>query len=302
MINNIKTNIIKAIFSILLLFTITPALSVELVTYYHNDFLGSPKAATNDFGKVIWTEDYLPYGSQVQNNASRHNKIGYAGEQFERDTGLTYIKSRHYNPDIGRFMQVDPAGFRLNNLQSINTYAYANNNPYRYKDPNGESPIDVIFFTIDAVKFGLAVKSGDPELIRQASLDLADSTVGLISPVPGTGILLKAKRLGKTTSAIGDATKKTERGVIYRVAGDKTDSGKPYIGSANDLEKRAKTARDGRDRTDAEVIGSFPIGDRKARRKAEQQAIIDNGGVRNLDNKRNEIAPSKWKEYGIELF
>lgn len=80
----------------------------------------------------------------------------------------------------------------------------------------------------------------------------------------------------------------------------KTESGKPYIGSADDLAKRAKTARDGRDRTDAEIIGTYPKGDRAARRAAEQRAMNKNGGVPNLDNKRNEIAPSKWKDHGIE--
>lgn len=93
---------------------------------------------------------------------------------------------------------------------------------------------------------------------------------------------------------------KADEGAIYRDSGDKTLSGKPYIGSSDDLEKRAKTATDGRDRTDAEVVGTYPKGDKDARRAAEQQAMNDNGGLPKLDNKRNEIRKEDWKKYGVK--
>jgi hypothetical protein len=40
---------------------------------------------------------------------------------------------------IGRFMAIDAAEFDGNNLHSFNRYAYANNNPYRFVDPDGNS-------------------------------------------------------------------------------------------------------------------------------------------------------------------
>ena len=63
---------------------------------------------------------------------------------------------------------------------------------------------------------------------------------------------------------------------------------------------RPGATRDGRDRTQAEVIDTYPKGDTDAARAAEQRAINENGGVPNLDNKRNEIAPSKWGDFGID--
>ncbi len=83
-------------------------------------------------------------------------------------------------------------------------------------------------------------------------------------------------------------------GVIYRVPGVDTESGRPYIGSSDDLEVRTKTAKDGRNRKDADRIGAYPVGDREARRWAEQQGIEDNGGISQLDNRRNEIRKSKY--------
>ncbi|MFT4810649.1 MAG: hypothetical protein ACI9LX_004017 [Paraglaciecola sp.] len=47
------------------------------------------------------------------------------------------MQARYYDPVIGRFYSNDPIGFR--DVHSFNRYAYANNNPYKYVDPNGES-------------------------------------------------------------------------------------------------------------------------------------------------------------------
>ena len=101
-------------------------------------------------------------------------------------------------------------------------------------------------------------------------------------------------------AAKADIAKESGEGIIYKVGGGNTPSGKPYVGSADDLSKRAKTAKDGRDRTsNTEVIGGYEKGNKVSRKIAEQQAIIDNGGIKNLDNKRNEIKSSDWKKYGI---
>jgi uncharacterized protein RhaS with RHS repeats len=49
------------------------------------------------------------------------------------------MQARYYDPVIGRFYSNDPVGY-TGNAHSFNRYAYANNNPYRYTDPNGEYP------------------------------------------------------------------------------------------------------------------------------------------------------------------
>jgi len=47
--------------------------------------------------------------------------------------------ARYYDPVIGRFISTDPKQFDEQNPQLFNRYAYANNNPYRYVDPDGRS-------------------------------------------------------------------------------------------------------------------------------------------------------------------
>jgi uncharacterized protein RhaS with RHS repeats len=62
--------------------------------------------------------------------------------------------ARYYDPVIGRFMGVDPVGFQENNVHSFNRYAYANNNPYKFVDRDGRSPVHVLAF---AIGFGVDV-------------------------------------------------------------------------------------------------------------------------------------------------
>jgi RHS repeat-associated protein len=58
----------------------------------------------------------------------------------DSETGLSYFGARYYDPVVGRFMGVDAVGFNPGNLQSFNRYAYANNNPYRFVDRDGNAP------------------------------------------------------------------------------------------------------------------------------------------------------------------
>ncbi len=45
------------------------------------------------------------------------------------------MQQRYYDPVIGRFYSNDPVGFK--NVHNFNRYSYANNNPYKYTDPDG---------------------------------------------------------------------------------------------------------------------------------------------------------------------
>lgn len=93
----------------------------------------------------------------------------------------------------------------------------------------------------------------------------------------------------------GDGTK----GCIYCVKGENTSSGKDYVGSTDNMGQRKRDKTDGRDREGAEVIDTYPKGNREERRRKEQQAINDKGGVDSLDNRRNEVAEKKWEGKNI---
>ncbi len=142
---------------------------------------------------MVWKENYRPYGDRLNNQAaSTNNKLWFAGKPYDTATGLSYMGARYYDPLIGRFMGVDPKGVDPENIYSFNRYAYANNNPYKYVDPDGHSPIDVAFLVYDLGKLGAAVYNGTG--VGAAAADVALSAVGVVSPIPGTGQALKTAR------------------------------------------------------------------------------------------------------------
>lgn len=126
---------------LLLLISSNQLIAEEKVTFYHYDLLGSPIVTTDAQGDVIWREEYGPWGEKQLNEDKTHDNVrDYTGHVYDEDTKLTYMQARYYDAEIGRFMGIDPVGFVENNPISFNRYAYANNNPYKFVDPNGELP------------------------------------------------------------------------------------------------------------------------------------------------------------------
>ena len=57
-----------------------------------------------------------------------------AGQHGDAETGLSYNWHQGYDPRLGRYVQSDPIGL----AGGLSTYGYANQNPVRYVDPNGQ--------------------------------------------------------------------------------------------------------------------------------------------------------------------
>jgi len=108
--------------------------------YIHPDVLGGTAATTNAAKSPERTR-YAPYGSAWGHTPK--NEIGYTGHKQDSDTGLVYMQARYYDPVIGRFYSNDPVGF--SNVHNFNRYAYANNNPYKYVDPDGRDAVAIVF-------------------------------------------------------------------------------------------------------------------------------------------------------------
>ena len=105
-------------------------------SYFHTDALGSPVASTDAAGRVIERTDYAPYGEALNRSV---DGPGYTGHVMDADTGLVYAQQRYYDPLIGRFLSIDPVEADANTGTNFNRYWYANNNPYRFTDPDGRS-------------------------------------------------------------------------------------------------------------------------------------------------------------------
>lgn len=134
--------------------------STGTTTYYvHNDHLGGTTDVTNTSGAVVEAIDYFPSGYGRADTASSYAEskkyIGQESDIIGSSGGYSYLNARYYDGWIGRFASQDPSFLavgndglmqsltgknqqqNLANPQSLNSYSYALNNPYRFKDQNG---------------------------------------------------------------------------------------------------------------------------------------------------------------------
>ena len=80
------------------------------------------------------------------------NPFRYRGYYFDSETGLYYLNTRYYAPDMGRFISPDSTDYLdPGTVNGLNLYAYCGNNPIVYSDPNGNSATLAVVLGIIAV-------------------------------------------------------------------------------------------------------------------------------------------------------
>ncbi len=101
------------------------------------DNLGSVRCIVSWDGTAVSTQayDYKPFGDLQ--NAGEENRIGYFGEQRDKESDYFAMGFRLYDPEIGRFLAIDA----LLDIQPSQTpYHYCFNNPTSFTDPTGLYP------------------------------------------------------------------------------------------------------------------------------------------------------------------
>ena len=103
--------------------------------YQHTDALGSPVAETDEVGALIGRERMTAYGEPA--DGTWKDGPGFTGHDMDPASKLVYMQQRYYDPVVGRFLSVDPVSTDTHSGESFNRYAYANNNPLTFTDPDG---------------------------------------------------------------------------------------------------------------------------------------------------------------------
>ncbi|QKI81650.1 DNRLRE domain-containing protein [Kroppenstedtia eburnea] len=112
--------------------------------YYQTNYRGDVTALTDSTGAVVASYEYDAFGNLLKKTGTLENPYLYAGYRYDEGTGLYYLQSRYYNPEMGRFLTRDAfEGFEDEQL-SLNQYAYTHNNPVVGVDPDGYWVIPVL--------------------------------------------------------------------------------------------------------------------------------------------------------------
>ena len=145
--------------------------------------------------------------------------LRYRGYVYDQETGLYYLQSRYYDPEVGRWISPEPNVYTgtfdlAAGITGYNTYAYCANNPVIYKDITGEGIVltcVLIFAGIGALIgacYGADISysltgSVDGRMVLTGALIGAGigSIVGL-----GVGTVASAIGIGATTTISGSLT------------------------------------------------------------------------------------------------
>ncbi|MBR4286128.1 MAG: hypothetical protein IKT55_00320 [Clostridia bacterium] len=110
-----------------------------VTTNMQGDVLGIYSAA----GDLLASYTYDAWGNCTVNivnsdyTIGNDNPIRYRSYYYDADTGLYYLQSRYYNPEIGRFINADGTLNGNGDIIGYNMFAYCSNNPIMFSDPSG---------------------------------------------------------------------------------------------------------------------------------------------------------------------
>ena len=110
--------------------------------YYHFDAIGSTVALTDTTQNITDSYAYDPFGNEAGKAGSTPNSFRYVGQFGVRQSvaGMHYMRARHYLPEVGRFISRDKVWGDSTMSQTLNLFAYSNNNPVNAIDPSGLTP------------------------------------------------------------------------------------------------------------------------------------------------------------------
>ena len=109
--------------------------------FYRKNLQGDIIGIYDSCWNLLGQYEYDAWGnllSQVGSEILNINPFRYRGHYYDAETGLYYLNSRYYDPEIGRFISPDSLKYldpTYNN--GLNLYTYCGNNPVMHVDPNG---------------------------------------------------------------------------------------------------------------------------------------------------------------------
>lgn len=223
----------------------------------HQDHLGSPVAATDSGGNVLWREQYTPFGEKRLDPALNFDNEGFTGHIDDAATGLTYMQARYYDPVIGRFLSNDPVAFAPDRPQYFNRYSYALNDPVNMIDPDGEAAVVVaVPYVVGAVVCFFLCDDAIEAATGQSDGEFARDNISTSAAEALEDITLFAKRnkQEKNKNKNEKQKSKTQRGNNRQRGDDQTDT------PAKQKERGERRSRPGRDKPQSAMTEGAGMG------------------------------------------
>ncbi|WP_443070994.1 RHS repeat-associated core domain-containing protein [Streptomyces sp. NBC_01476] len=112
------------------------------LTWLAADQHGTSSLALDSNTQAVTKRYTTPFGApRTGGTGTWPDDKAFLGKATDPTSSLTYIGAREYDPTTGRFISVDPL-LDTTDSQSLNGYAYADNNPATFTDPSGQMLYD----------------------------------------------------------------------------------------------------------------------------------------------------------------
>jgi RHS repeat-associated protein len=180
--------------------------------YYHSDHLGSTSLITNLDGEIVQHVEYVPFGEVFieERNNTWNTPYLFNAKELDEETGLYYYVARYYDPRTNTWLSADPLQEKY---PGISTYAYCNNNPVKYVDPNGME------WEIDGINY----EPGEncPEDASQSTKDKWSTMNEIYADKNGKTIIDEMNKEG-ILFKVSSETSNSDGSASYRSNGDGT--------------------------------------------------------------------------------
>ena len=93
-------------------------------------------ASVTEYSYDAWGKILTTTGSMASTLGAT-NPLRYRGYVYDQESGLYYLQSRYYDPNIGRFINADALTTTGQGLLGNNMFVYCLNNPIIMRDPSG---------------------------------------------------------------------------------------------------------------------------------------------------------------------
>lgn len=131
--------------------------------YYEKNLQGDIIGIVDGSNTEVVTYTYdswgvlIGVGGPMAGTVGVKNPFRYRGYYYDTETGMYYLQSRYYNPEIARFISEDDPSYCVGEVgPAANLYAYCCNNPVMLSDYDGHW---VQFIAIGAIAVGALLLS-----------------------------------------------------------------------------------------------------------------------------------------------
>ena len=201
--------------------------------YYRHNLQGDITDLCDRRGNSLVHYTYDAWGKLISITGEKASTLGvinplrYRGYYYDSETGLYYLQSRYYDPEVGRFISADGYVSTGQGVLGSNMFAYCGNNPVSRMDSEGQFWLGAILITLFVAGCATGLSGCSSKTTSAPRSDLSKAPKLNVSTAPPTTYNCYGNGIGKqirtnpTGYRPGDSTAKTFEAVKKDLGGSK---------------------------------------------------------------------------------